>query len=105
MSIFQILQRPTSSSVSSDQNDVSPISNSQTSSNSKCVISLSPGGNATSYKSVSTHTLQDQVTKKESEIINIVTFNLPALKKDLFSGIISSDDYAFHMDNIMEQVK
>ena len=88
-----------------NQNDVSLISKSQNSSNSKCAISLSHGGNIASYKSVSTPTFQDQVTEKESEIINIVTFNLPALKKDLFSGIISSDDYAFHMDNIMEQVK
>ena len=37
--------------------------------------------------------------------MNLVTFNFPALKKDLFSGTISSDDYASNMDKIMEQVK
>ena len=103
MPISQILQRPTSSSVGTDHQDVSPISNSQTSGNSKCVIRLSPNGNDVSFKSVvSTSTLQDQVTEKESEVMNLVTLHLPALKKDLFSGTISSDDYASRMDTIME---
>jgi len=45
MPISQILQRPASSSVGTAQNDVSSISNSQASGNSKCVIILSPGNN------------------------------------------------------------
>ena len=103
MPISQILQRPTSSSVGTDHQDVSPISTSQTSGNSKCVISLSPNDYAASFKSVaSTPTLQDKITEKESEVMNLVTLHLPALKKDLFSGTISSDDYASRMDTIME---
>ena len=105
MPLSQILQRPTSSSVGTDHQDVSPIINSQTSGNSKCVINLSPNGSTVSYKSVSNPTLQDQVTEKESEVMNLVTLHLPALKKDLLIGTISSDDYASRMDTIMEQVK
>ena len=97
MPISQILPRPTSSSVGIDHQDMSPIYYSQTSGHSKCVISISPGGHDTSYKSVSTLTLHDQVT--------LVTYTLPVLKRGLFSGTISSDDYASYMDTIMEQVK
>ena len=76
-----------------DQNEVSPLSNSHASNNSKRTISLSSGGNIASYKSVSTPTLQDQVTEMESKIINLATFNLPGLKKNLFSRMISFDDF------------
>ena len=88
-----------------DQNDVSPIFNFQTPSNSKCAVSLFIGGNVASYKSVSTLTLQDQIIEKETEIMNFVMFTLPALKTDLFSETITSDDHVSHINKIMEQVK
>ena len=37
--------------------------------------------------------------------MNLVTFILPALKENLFSGTISFDDYISRMDKIIEQVK
>ena len=37
--------------------------------------------------------------------MNLVTFILPALKENLFSGTISFDDYISRMDKITEQVK
>ena len=68
-------------------------------------IRLSPGGKASSYKSVSPSPLQPQINEKESQLLDLVDFNAPSLKTDLFRGEISPDEYDSHMDDIMSLVK
>ena len=116
MMIPTILKRSMSDSTTTDQNivpscadtehnNISPMSPSPTPSLRMRNIRLSPGGDATSYKSVSPSPLQTQINEKESQLLDLVNLNASSLKAGLFRGRISPDEYDSHMDDLMSQVK
>ena len=116
MTIPTILKRSMSDSTTADQNivppcadtvqdDISPMSPSPTPSLRIRNIRLSPGGKASSYKSVSPSPLQTQINEKESQLLDLVNLNAPSLKADLFRGRISPDEYDSIMDDLISLVK